>query len=117
MLLPDVNQSGAAVDTIFENGTLTVGPDEISAVQMPEDSVVLQVNGVPVEVNPESILLPNEMASSRIFAAGTLTLGVDEITAAQREKAPEDKVVLQVNGEPFEVNPIFVRVGQDDLEA
>jgi hypothetical protein len=36
LLLPDVNQSGAAYDTIFENGTLTVGPDEIYAVQTGE---------------------------------------------------------------------------------
>lgn len=49
MLLPDVNQSGAAYDTIFENGTLVVGPDEIYAVQTGEQ-------GVPVLVHPESML-------------------------------------------------------------
>ena len=86
MLLPDVNQSGSKSMTIFELGTLTVGPDEIYAVQTgqsaPEESVVLQVHGVPVEVNPESILLPNEMASSRIIAGHTLSMGADEITVA-----------------------------------
>lgn len=36
MLLPDVTQTGIAFETIFPTGTLVVGPDEISVVQLDE---------------------------------------------------------------------------------
>jgi len=81
-----------ASSRIFGDGTLTIGADEISVAQtnadLPKDAVVLQVNGVPITVNPESMLLPNEMASTRVFAAGTLTLGSDEVSVAQKSSAP-----------------------------
>ena len=85
-----------AAARIFANGTVDIGPDEITAAQMPEDideSVTLQVNGVPVLVNPESMLMSNTMAGSRIFANGTLDIGPDEITA------------VYVHGVPVLVNP------------
>ena len=98
MLLPDVTQSGASSMVIFPTGTLTIGADEVSAVQTrqdgdgqsinpdEDDSIVLQVNGVPVTVNPESLLLPDVnqsgAASMRIFPQGTLTLGTDDVSVA-----------------------------------
>jgi len=109
MLLPTVDQSGAKSMRIFTNGgTMVIGADEISATQtkddnMSEESVVLQVNGVPVEVNPESMLMPtvtqSGTASMRLFPTGSITIGVDEITAVQKS-APTDKAAVQVS-EPF----------------
>ena len=91
MLLPDVTQSGASSMVIFPTGTLTIGADEVSAVQTnmedPEDAVVLQVNGVPITVNPESMLLPDVTQSGAssmvIFPTGTMTIGADEVSAVQ----------------------------------
>jgi hypothetical protein len=50
-----------------------VGPDNLTITQLSDtvfaqfdDSVTLQVHGVPVLVNPESELLTNEVAGARI---------------------------------------------------
>jgi hypothetical protein len=61
MLLPDVTQSGSGSMTIFAQGTLVVGPDEITAVQ---------TEGVPVLVHPESMLLPDVTQSG----SGAMTI-------------------------------------------
>jgi hypothetical protein len=81
-----------------------VPPEESNLVETeaeaerPEDSVVLQVNGVPVLVHPESMLGMNEMASARIFSAGTLVLGADEVSVAQKTdpQAPKESMVVQM---------------------
>ena len=66
-------------------------------MQLPEfdDEVTLQINGVPVLVNPESMLDTNTMAGARIFAKGTLDIGADEVTA----------VGTKAEGVPVLVNP------------
>ena len=97
-----------AASRIFSSGTIVIGADEVTASQtkednMSEESVVLQVNGVPVEVNPESMLMPtvtqSGTASMRIFPTGSITIGTDEITAVQKS-APADKATVQLS-EPF----------------
>ena len=106
--------------TIFPAGSILVGPDDVYAVQLedtettsavrellgdespwvkPMDSSMLQVNGVPVLVHPESMLLPDVTQSGAgsmpIFPTGTLTIGADEITAVQTsDEQPEDDMVL-----------------------
>ena len=50
------------------------------------------MNGVPVHVNPESMILSNTQAST--------ALGLVDI-----EVGPDDITVLQVNGVPVHVNP------------
>lgn len=55
------------VDVNGNSKPCEVGPDEVNIVQLePEDAITLQVNGVPVLVNPESELLRNEVGSLRL---------------------------------------------------
>jgi len=62
--------------------------------------VVLQVNGVPVLVNPESMIKTDTMTSVGI---SEMEVGIDDLTFPQ---IPNDEnVVLQVNGVPVLVNP------------
>lgn len=114
MLLPDVTQSGSASMVIFPTGSLTIGADDVYAVQTNEenmdDTTVLQVNGVPVLVHPESMLLPDVTQSGsgsmQIFPTGTLEIGADDVSVVQTKiENPEDNIVLQVNGVPVLVHP------------
>ena len=94
-----------------------VGPDEITIAQLekhlPADAVTLQVNGVPVLVNPESELLTDEMYDAKLNPCVDLNgnarvceVGPDEISMVG-DFSPkfDDSVVLQVNGVPVLVNP------------
>ena len=79
-----------------------------SAVQLsaPQDDVVLQVNGVPVYVNSESMMLENSMA--KVNLGIKINIGPDDVAFSQKSKpstAPSDAVTLQVNGVPVLVNP------------
>ena len=109
------------VDVNGNSKKCEVGPDEITIAQLDnfepkfDESVTLQVNGVPVLVNPESDLLSNDMASARLNPCEDIngnprkcTIGPDDVSIAQMEKnkpAFDDAVVLQVNGVPVLVNP------------
>lgn len=78
-----------------------VGPDEIVMAQQPE-AVTLQVNGVPVLVNPESDLMSNDMGSARLNPCEDINgkpkkceVGPDELTLSQRKReVPQDAVTL-----------------------
>lgn len=108
-----------------------VGPDDLSLAKTREEegdeSVVLQVNGVPVLVNPESMILKNSMGSANLGKSDLI--GPDDVAFSQKNK-PDDAVTLQVNGWPVLVNPesvldinqmgaahiaLNVLVGPDDL--
>ena len=99
------------------------GPDELSFLQSqheehlkseqtPLDSVVLQVNGVPVFVNPESMLDTNTEAATNLGFVD-MECGPDELSFLQQQHlqhlqsqtTPLDSVVLQVHGVPVFVNP------------
>ena len=72
---------------------MSMGPDELSflmtqhrnfLISRPEDVTVLQVNGVPVTVNPESFIIPNTEAATNLgFVA--MTSGPDELSFIQRD--------------------------------
>lgn len=73
------------VDVNGNSRVCEVGPDEVVMTQQPE-AVTLQVNGVPVLVNPESELMENTMASARLDPCFTVNgdpkkceVGPDEI--------------------------------------
>jgi len=107
MLLPTVTQTGVAYETLFQGNTMVIGPDELIITQLADDvtapdeddSVVLQVNGVPVLVHPESMLMPtvsqSGTSSMRIFPTGTITIGADEVSAAQ---ASEPAALTMIDG-------------------
>lgn len=71
------------------------GPDELSFLmqqhhdflnsQRPEDDTILQVNGVPVIVHPESMLLSNTQASTNLGLVD-MEIGADEVSAVQLAK-------------------------------
>merc|ERR1712146_395010 len=96
---------GFAAARIFAQGNITVGPDDVIATQLPDEAVTLQVNGVPVLVNPESMMMDNEAAGLRVFPKGTLDIGPDEITA------------LYVHGVPVYVNPESMLMDNDMAAA
>ena len=52
-----------------------------NAYSLPEDSVVLQVNGVPVSVNPESMITSNTEAATRLNL-NDMVIGPDDISVA-----------------------------------
>ena len=102
------------VDVNGNSRECLIGPDEVSIAQLqdnvkaPEDSVVLQVNGVPVLVHPESELLTNEVAAAVLNPCVDVNgnsvpcqVGPDEVNIAQID----DTVTLQVNGVPVLVHP------------
>ena len=71
------------------------GPDELSFLmqqhhnflesQRPDDETVLQVNGVPVLVHPESMLLSNTQASTNLGLVD-MEVGADDVSAVQLNK-------------------------------
>ena len=71
-----------------------------------DESVTLQVNGVPVTVNPESMLNTNNQMEKERLGFG-LRMGPDDLKLHQQSK-PNDSVVLQVNGSPVEINNVQV---------
>lgn len=89
-----------------------VGPDEVVVAQLDnfeptfDDSVVLQVNGVPVLVNPESELMKNEMADARLQGVGERKweVGPDNITAFAQQIRPAEYQTLLIDGKPVLVN-------------
>lgn len=64
----------------------------------PEAASLIGVNGVPIYVNPESVLYSNTEAETRLFPEEVI-IGPDELTFVQ------SGTVLQVNGVPVYVNP------------
>jgi len=58
----------------------------------PEESMTLQVNGVPVVVNPESMMDNNEY-SSRAKLGFEIRMGPDDLKLQQKSK-PNDSVTL-----------------------
>lgn len=84
-----------------------VGPDNVTITQL-SDTVALQVEGIPVFVNPESELMENEAAGLRLNPCEDMQgnvrqceIGPDNVTVAQLA----DTVTLQVEGIPVLVNP------------
>jgi hypothetical protein len=83
-----------------------VGPDEITGLSQLNSEVVLQVNGVPVLVNPESDLMENEMADARLNPClnkdGTVKaceVGPDELKGlAQKKSVPVMEPVHMKDG-------------------
>ena len=78
-----------------------------------EDNIMLQVNGVPVYVNPESMIISNTQASTPLGL--NIVMGPDDVSFKKTHKKQamslEDNVVLQVNGVPVLVNPETMIVG------
>jgi len=66
-------------------------------VDAPNDSVTLQVNGIPVLVNPESMVKHNEVGGVPLFSEQTtpFVVGFDTLTLVQTKAIePSDEVVL-----------------------
>merc|ERR1719263_939369 len=73
-----------------------------------DDTITLQVNGVPVTVNPESMMFKdsdNQMAATAL--GFPIRMGPDDLKLHQKSK-PNDSVVLQVNGSPVEINNVQI---------
>jgi hypothetical protein len=72
-----------------------------------EDDVVLQLNGVPVSVNPETLMIANTQAATSLGL--NIRMGPDDVSFKKSHKQVEhkleDNVVLQVFGVPVTVNP------------
>jgi hypothetical protein len=72
-----------------------------------EDNVVLQLNGVPVSVNPETMMIANTQAATPLGL--NIRMGPDDVSFKKSQKQAEhkleDNVVLQVFGVPVTVNP------------
>ena len=72
-----------------------------------EDDVVLQLNGVPVSVNPETMMIANTQAATSLGL--NIRMGPDDVSFKKRQNQAEhkleDNVVLQVFGVPVTVNP------------
>jgi hypothetical protein len=72
-----------------------------------EDDVVLQLNGVPVSVNPETMMIANTQAATNLGL--NIRMGPDDVSFKKNQKQAEhkleDNVVLQVFGVPVTVNP------------
>jgi hypothetical protein len=71
-----------------------------------DDDVVLQLNGVPVSVNPESMIVQNTEAATSLGL--DIRMGPDDVVFKKRAPkvaALEDNIVLQVWGVPVLVNP------------
>ena len=70
------------------------------------DEVVLQLNGIPVSVNPESMMIANSEAASSLGL--DIRMGPDDVSFKKRVPkiaALEDNITLQVWGVPVTVNP------------
>ena len=70
---------------------IRMGPDDVSFKKKEkrlEDQVVLQVNGVPVHVNPESMIVGNTEAATNLGLTN-MEIGPDEVSVAQK-KAVKD---------------------------
>jgi len=90
MLMPNTE---AATNLGFVD--MECGPDELSFLQQqhreflerqrPEEDTVLQVNGVPVFVHPESMLRANTEAATNLGLVD-MEIGPDEISALQTSK-------------------------------
>lgn len=81
--------------------------------------MTLQVNGVPVYVNPEAMMnTNNQMASASL--GQDIRIGPDDVSFKKNQKKHEskleDNVVLQVNGVPVYVNPEAM-MNQNNTEA
>lgn len=68
----------------------STAPAKASLIQLPDldDTVVLQVNGVPVTVNPESMIVANTEAATPLGLTN-MVIGPDEVSVAQK-KATKD---------------------------
>lgn len=86
-------------------------PPKAKLVQF-DDDVVLQLNGAPVHVNPESMIIENQMAGANLGLE--IRMGPDDVSFKKKEKRLEDQVVLQVNGVPVHVNPESMIVGNTE---
>lgn len=67
----------------------------------PTDDVVLQVHGVPITVNPESMLRPNYWQSANLGMTIEVSKGEEVALPAL---GSDNLVVLQVNGEARSFN-------------
>lgn len=54
-----------------------------------EESVVLQVNGAPVFVNPESMIRADTEAATHL-GLNDIKLGADEVSFSQKQMTPEE---------------------------
>jgi hypothetical protein len=85
---PPADNKGAAANA---TATAPAAPPKAALLQFIEpidDTVVLQINGVPVHVNPESMIIQNTEASTNLGLTGMM-LGPDEVSVAQK-KANKD---------------------------
>ena len=59
-------------------GKMMLGPDEVSVAQKPSDTVTLQVNGMPVFVNPDTSLMIDTVQADTML--GPIVVGDSDIT-------------------------------------
>ena len=73
-----------------------------------DDSITLQVNGVPVTVNP---VLMRPTGMEKMSLGQKMRINLDEVSYVQQKSNPdvEDTVTLQVEGVPVTVNPVLMR--------
>jgi len=95
-----IQQNSVSSVPLFTEETtpFLVGPDELTLPQT-ENQVVLQVHGVPVLVNPESMIMQDPLGKNSLDES--MVVGSDELSIAQK---PDDSVVLQVHGKAVHVN-------------
>lgn len=91
--------------------TAPATPAKASLLQF-DDEVVLQLNGVPVSVNPETMMIANTQASTSLGL--NIRMGPDDVSFKKRQHNLEDNVVLQVNGVPVGVNPEVMILGNTE---
>ena len=93
------------------NATAPATPAKASLLQF-DDEVVLQLNGVPVSVNPETMMIANTQASTSLGL--DIRMGPDDVSFKKRQHKLEDNVVLQVYGVPVTVNPEIMILGNTE---
>jgi len=84
----------AATKTPASNSTSTAEAPKASSLL--EESVVLQVNGSPITVNPETMLKVNTEAATPLGLVD-IVVGMDELSVAQKKqlKGPEEGMELE----------------------
>jgi hypothetical protein len=87
---PPAAAANATAPANATNTTATATPAAPATAALIEfdDEVVLQLNGVPVSVNPESMIIANSEAATPLGLVG-MTLGPDEVSIVQK-KAGKD---------------------------
>ena len=95
---PSVDVVKAALDaaTAAPGSNSTNTADAPKAASLLEESVVLQVNGAPVTVNPETMLKVDTEARTNLGLVD-MVVGLDELSVAQKKqlKGPEEGMELE----------------------